>query len=49
MKVVTMVKNGWLAQSNSAQLNWPSFETSRFIAILPAKTREWPRHDGDRE
>ena len=29
MKVVMMVKNGWLAQSNSAQLNWPSFEASR--------------------
>ena len=29
MKVVTTVKNGWLAQSNNAQLNWPSFEASR--------------------
>src|SRR5512133_3933660 len=29
MKVVTMVKKGWLAQSNSAQLNWPSLEASR--------------------
>src|SRR6266542_4252396 len=28
MKVVTMVKKGWLAQSNRAQLNWPSFEAS---------------------
>ena len=28
MKVVTMVKKGWLAQSNSAQLNWPSFDAS---------------------
>ena len=29
MKVVMIVKKGWLAQSNNAQLNWPSFEASR--------------------
>ena len=28
MKVVMRVKNGWLAQSNSAQLTWPSFGAS---------------------
>ena len=28
MKVVTTVKKGWLAQSNRAQLNWPSFDAS---------------------
>jgi hypothetical protein len=34
MKVVTTVKNGWLAQSNSAQLNWPSFEASRGVSVM---------------
>ena len=34
MKVVTTVKNGWFAQSNSAQLNWPSFEASLGVSRL---------------
>jgi hypothetical protein len=34
MKVVTTVKKGWLAQSNRAQLNWPSFEASRKEGLI---------------
>ncbi len=35
MKVVMMVKKGWLAQSNRAQLNWPSFDASLGDEVMP--------------
>src|ERR1700722_14110187 len=34
MKVVTTVKKGWLAQSNRAQLTWPSFDASRKEGLI---------------
>jgi hypothetical protein len=37
---VTTVKKGWLAQSNNAQLNWPSFEASRRGMFMPANRLE---------
>src|SRR5262249_4516250 len=47
MKVVTTVKKGWLAQSNSAQLNWPSLEASRSDSLIRQRlTRVRLAHDG---
>src|SRR6185503_1077150 len=38
MKAATTEKNGWLAQSNKAQLNWPSREASRPSVIASSES-----------
>ncbi len=41
MKVVMTVKKGWLAQSKSAQLYWPSLEAS-LVLVMPGQYAREP-------